>query len=57
MVTDTSEHSARDKAVAQLKKRRDFLGHLLIYVLVNASPTDTGSSGRCSSSLGGASAW
>jgi hypothetical protein len=36
MVTDTSEQTARDNAVAQLKKRRDFLGHLLIYVLVNA---------------------
>ncbi len=36
MVTDTREHAARDKAVTQLKKRRDFRGHLLIYVLVNA---------------------
>ncbi len=35
MVTDTREQAARDKAVAQLKKRRDFLGHLLVYVLVN----------------------
>ena len=36
MVTDTREQAARDKAVAQLKKRRDFLGHVLVYVLVNA---------------------
>jgi 2TM domain len=36
MVTDTREPAARDKAVAQLKKRRDFRGHLLVYVLVNA---------------------
>ena len=36
MVTDTHEQAARDQAVAQLKKRRDFRGHLLIYVLVNA---------------------
>jgi hypothetical protein len=36
MVTDTKEQSARDRALAQLKKRRDFLGHLLVYVLVNA---------------------
>jgi len=36
MVTDTREQAARDKAVAQLKKRRDFLGHVLVYALVNA---------------------
>jgi hypothetical protein len=36
MVTDTREQAARDRAVAQLKKRRDFRGHLLVYVLVNA---------------------
>jgi hypothetical protein len=35
MVTDTSEQAARDRAVTQLKKRRDFYGHLLVYVLVN----------------------
>jgi hypothetical protein len=35
MVTETREQ-ARDRAVRQLKKRRDFRGHLLIYVLVNA---------------------
>ena len=35
MVTDTGEQAARDRAVTQLKKRRDFRGHLLVYVLVN----------------------
>ena len=35
MVTDTREQAPRDKAVQQLKKRRDFRGHLLVYVLVN----------------------
>jgi hypothetical protein len=36
MVNDTREQAARDQAVTQLKKRRDFHGHLLVYVLVNA---------------------
>jgi hypothetical protein len=36
MVDDTQEQAARDKAVTQLKKRDDFHGHLLVYVLVNA---------------------
>ena len=36
MVTDTREQAARNRAVTQLKKRRDFHAHLLIYVLVNA---------------------
>jgi hypothetical protein len=36
MATDTRERAPRDKAVRQLKKRRDFYGHLLIYVLFNA---------------------
>ena len=36
MVTDTRERAHRDRAVEQLKKRRDFRGHLLVYVLVNA---------------------
>ena len=36
MATDTRERAPRDKAVRQLKKRRDFYGHLLIYTLVNA---------------------
>jgi hypothetical protein len=30
------EQVLRDKAVRQLKKKRDFRGHLLVYVLVNA---------------------
>ena len=36
MATDTREQMPRDRAMQQLKKRRDFRGHLLIYVLVNA---------------------
>ena len=36
MPTDTLEQAPRDRAVQQLKKRRDFRGHLLVYVLVNA---------------------
>ena len=36
MATDTREQAPRDKAVRQLKKRRDFYGHLLLYTLVNA---------------------
>ena len=36
MVTETREEASRDRAVAQLKKRRDFRSHLLGYVLVNA---------------------
>jgi uncharacterized membrane protein len=35
MVTDTRDQTARDRAVARLKKRRDFRGHLLVYLLVN----------------------
>jgi 2TM domain-containing protein len=35
MVNDTREQAARDRATTHLKKRRDFLGHLLVYVLVN----------------------
>ncbi len=35
MATDTREQMPRDRAMQQLKKRRDFRGHLLIYVLVN----------------------
>jgi 2TM domain len=35
MVNDTREQAVRDRAVTQLKKRRDFHGHLLVYVLVN----------------------
>ena len=36
MANDTLEQAPRDRAMQQLKKRRDFRGHLLIYVLVNA---------------------
>ncbi len=36
MATDTREQVPRDKAMQQLKKRRDFYGHLLIYALINA---------------------
>jgi 2TM domain len=36
MVTDTRDQMPRDRAMQQLKKRRDFRGHVLIYVLVNA---------------------
>ncbi len=32
----TREQVLRDRAVRQLKKRRDFYGHLLVYLLVNA---------------------
>jgi len=37
--TDESftEESLRSRAIAVLKKRRDFRGHLLIYVLVNTA--------------------
>jgi hypothetical protein len=36
MVTDTREQARRDRAVQELKKRRDFRGHVLVYVLFNA---------------------
>jgi hypothetical protein len=38
MVTDnaTREQVLRDRAVKQLRKQRDFRGHLLVYLLVNA---------------------
>ena len=36
MVSDTREQAARNTAVTQLKRRRDFRGHLRVYVLVNA---------------------
>ena len=35
MTTDVSEQAPRDRALQQLKKRRDFHGHILVYVLVN----------------------
>jgi hypothetical protein len=36
-ITDNAdrEQVLRDKAVRQLKKKRDFRGHLLVYLLVN----------------------
>jgi 2TM domain len=36
MVNDIPDQASRDRAVTQLKKRRDFHGHILVYVLVNA---------------------
>jgi hypothetical protein len=33
---DTYSQASRDSAVRQLKKQRDFRGHLLVYVLVNS---------------------
>jgi hypothetical protein len=36
MGTDTCEQTPHDLAMQQLKKRRDFRGHVLIYALVNA---------------------
>ncbi len=38
MVTDerNDEELLRQRAVRQVKKRRDFYGHLLVFVLVNA---------------------
>ncbi len=33
---EATELSAREQAVDRLKKKRDFRGHVLIYVLVNA---------------------
>ncbi len=36
MVNDISDQASRDRAVTQLRKRRDFHGHVLVYVLVNA---------------------
>jgi hypothetical protein len=35
MAIDVREQAPRDRAVQQLKKRRDFHAHLLVYVLVN----------------------
>ena len=39
MPTDelTTEDSDRAEALARLKKRRDFQGHVLVYLLVNAA--------------------
>lgn len=30
------ENDIRERAIAHLKKRRDFRGHLLVYILVNS---------------------
>ena len=64
MATDTREQAPRDKAVQQLKKRRDSYGHLLIYALVNAflvaiwAITDRhGFFWRCFLLASGGSAW
>jgi 2TM domain len=32
----TRDEVLRDRAIKQLKKRRDFYGHVLVYILVNA---------------------
>jgi hypothetical protein len=39
MVTDerTEEGLLRQRAIRQVKKRRDFYGHLLVFVLVNVA--------------------
>ncbi|HEY0903443.1 MAG TPA: 2TM domain-containing protein [Marmoricola sp.] len=34
---DTSTDLLRDRAIAILKKRRDFRGHVLVYLLVNSA--------------------
>ncbi len=36
MVNEIQEQAPRDRAMQQLKKRRDFRGHVLVYVLINA---------------------
>ncbi len=35
MINGTPDQASRDAAIAQLKKRRDFRGHVLVFVLVN----------------------
>ena len=35
MVNETPDQRSRDRALTQLKKRHDFRGHLLVYLLVN----------------------
>ena len=32
----TKEEELRDKAVERIKRKRDFLGHVVLYVLINA---------------------
>jgi hypothetical protein len=36
------EAQLRERAIARLKKKRDFAAHVLIYVLVNASSSSSG---------------
>jgi 2TM domain len=33
--TEPSADALRERAIKRLKKRRDFVGHLLVYVMVN----------------------
>ena len=35
MINGTPDQASRDTAISQLKKRRDFRGHVLVFVLVN----------------------
>lgn len=35
-IDDTRDLALRERAVKRLKKRRDFYGHILVYLLVNA---------------------
>ena len=35
-IDDTRDLALRERAVTRLKKRRDFHGHILVYLLVNA---------------------
>jgi len=35
-IDDTRDLALRERAVKRLKKRRDFYGHVLVYLLVNA---------------------
>lgn len=35
-IDDTRDLALRERAVKRLKKRRDFYGHILFYLLVNA---------------------
>jgi hypothetical protein len=59
----TPDDVLRERAIRHLKKRRDFAGNLLVYVLVNTfivliwfMTARTDSSGRCSRSWDGGSA-
>lgn len=36
MTIDDTRDALRERAVKRLKKRRDFYGHILVYLLVNA---------------------